>query len=138
MRKERKGGLNASLVLVKYMSSYPSRLQSIFWTATTPSSNDHVIHPSWYWCFKAIIHTGDKVRTIPIRDPVKVLFEPSLASKYAEFTRPATYVPSWAHAQDMGGGSSTPLGNLGNFTEVYPVEAEHVITLFNELVNPTM
>ena len=120
------------------MSSYPFRLQRMFWSVTAPSSNDHVVHPSRYWCFEVIICTGDKLSAIPIQDPAKVLLEPSLASKYAEFTRPATRVPSWAYAQDMGGGSSTPLGNLGHFTEVYPVEAEHLITLFNELVNPTI
>ena len=95
-------------------------------TVTAPSNGDHVVHPSWYWCFEAIIYTGDKVHVMPIRGPVKFLFESSLVSKYAEFMQPATRVPSWAYAQDMGGGSSTPLGNLSHFTEVYLVEAAHV------------
>ena len=65
--------------------SLPSATR-ILRTVIAPSSNDDVVHPSWYWCFEGIVHTGDKVRAIPIRDPVKVFLEPSLASKYAEFT----------------------------------------------------
>ena len=125
-------------VLVKYMSSSPSQLQQFFWTVTTPTSSNHVVHPSRYWCFRAIIRTGNKLRAVSIRDSIHVLINPRLATKYAEFLRPATYAPSWGRAQGMGGGSSTPLGNLGQFTEVYPVEAEHVIALYNELINPTM
>ena len=130
--------LLVSPVLVKYMSSSPSRLQQIFWTVTTTTTSDNVVHRSWYWCFRAIIRTGNKLRTVPIRDSVYVLIDPRLATKYAEFLQPATYVPSWDRAQGMGGGSSALLGNLGHFTEVYPVEAEHVIALYNELINPTM
>ena len=85
-----------------------------------------------------IICAGNKLRAIPIQDATRALIKPWLATEYAEFLQPATYVPSWNRAQDMGGGSSTPLGNLGQFTEVYPVEAENVIALYNELIHPTM
>ena len=73
-----------------------------------------------------------------IRDSIRVLVKPRIATKYAEFLQPATYVASWDRAQDMGGGSVTPLGKLGQLTEVYPVEAEYVIALYNKLINPTM
>ena len=138
MQRIQPEGFLASPVLVTYMSSSTSRLQQIFCTVTTPTSSDRVVHASWYWCFRTIIHTRNKLRAVSIRDSIRVLIHPRLATKYAEFLQPATYVPSWDRAQGMGGGSSAPLGNLGQFTEVYPVEAYHVIALYNELINPTM